>query len=171
MMNRTSTLLFYSRQQISPFLCTELVSEAARIDQCPIACISLSSPDWRVKIFWGFLQGSMRAFRLSEVCSNYSLLTAYEGAFPDSLLLLALASAFFFSSASAWLNERAKKGQIHRTKPRQWFLHVPALLICPLPLGMSNLPPLSPHINEKKHKSLHYGKVPYLLHSFCLTLK
>ena len=93
----------------------------------------------------------MPAFRFFEVCSNYSLLTAYEGAFPDSLLLLAFASAFFFSSASAWLNEGVEKGQIHRTKPRQWLLHVPALLICPPSLGRSNMVPLSLHINEKQH--------------------
>ena len=81
----------------------------------PISFISMSSPDWKVKIFWGFLQGNIPAFRLFEVCSNYSLLTAYERAFPGSLLLLAFASAFFFSSASAWLNEKKQ----NKTKQKQ----------------------------------------------------
>lgn len=60
----------------------------------------------------GVSAGRYPACGLFEVRSHQSarrsLLTAYDGLFPGSLLLLAPASAFFFSSASARLNKDEK---------------------------------------------------------------
>lgn len=59
--------------QINYFYYTSLASDAAKTDQAPIAFVSMSSPDWRVKIFQGFLQGNnISAFGPFEVCLNNS---------------------------------------------------------------------------------------------------